>query len=171
MKCTDFFADTFTSSPVRGFRPFRASYSRIEKLPKPRSSIRSSVNNACFIESNTALTIASARFFGISIRSETRSINSDFVIQLLASILFSRSKPFYSGLPASIQFPLFNMALGPMPHWCHEPPSLSTDLLLLPSISLLVSTVMHSEELLSHEDIIAIFQRRLLPDLDPGSVR
>src|SRR5688572_27984785 len=67
------FAGTSTLSPVLGFRPWRDLRCRMRKLPKPRSSIFSSLRSASTIESKTVLTITSECFL---VRSDTRATSS-----------------------------------------------------------------------------------------------
>ena len=61
------------SSPVRGFRPWRAGRDFVEKLAKPAILRVSPLASASMMVENTALTVASALGLGMDVRAATQA--------------------------------------------------------------------------------------------------
>lgn len=70
-----------SGSPVRGFRPVRASRRFRWQVPNPRNSTRSPRDNALLISPKIAATIRSkSRWYRCGLSLAARLITSDFVI-------------------------------------------------------------------------------------------
>src|SRR5581483_8664959 len=67
LKRTAFPGGMLTSAPVRGLRPMPVLRGRTLKTPKPRSSMRSPLDSAFFMLSNTVSTAISALVLGIPV--------------------------------------------------------------------------------------------------------
>jgi serine/threonine-protein kinase HipA len=78
LKCTDRLAGTGTAKPLRGFRPVRASCSRVKKAPNPRSSTRppaASWSTTASKKRSTIFSISCAESSGFSL--PRRATSSD----------------------------------------------------------------------------------------------
>src|ERR1019366_5085082 len=71
-----------TSAPVRGFRPMPVLRGRTLNTPKPRSSMRSPVESAFFMLSNTVSTASSALVLVIPVRLTTSLMMSSLITRV-----------------------------------------------------------------------------------------